>query len=205
MGISTVSVADMIAMLSIFLLTIGVVSSYHHSIRSILFKSIGNSNHCNYNEMMSLTMSLNSNEEPVSISDSLMKRSVQAMKVITSLTASLVTVNIINNKPVIAASVESCNTKLSGYGLPPIIFVPPGFSPLVSEFGRGNIKEEMKNPILVQFAHPQVMLCYSIVMIYIFFYMNIFKFDDMYIGDGDDDVDFNLTLMNLIYLFHVTS
>jgi len=175
MGISTVnlSVADMIAMLSIFLLTIGVVSSYHHSIRSILFKSIGNSNHCNYNEMMSLTMSLNSNEEPVSISDSLMKRSVQAMKVITSLTASLVTVNFINNKPVLAASVESCNTKLSGYGLPPIIFVPPGFSPLVSEFGRGNIKEEMKNPILVQFAHPQVMLCYSIVMIYIF-YMNIF-------------------------------
>lgn len=158
MGISTVSVADMIAMLSIFLLTIGVVSSYHHSIRSILFKSIGNSNHCNYNEMMSLTMSLNSNEEPVSISDSLMKRSVQAMKVITSLTASIVTINIINNKPVIAASVESCNTKLSGYGLPPIIFVPPGFSPLVSEFGRGNIKEEMKNPILVQFAHPQVML-----------------------------------------------
>jgi len=174
MGISTVSVADMIAMLSIFLLTIGVVSSYHHSIRSILFKSIGNSNHCNYNEMMSLTMSLNSNEEPVSISDSLMKRSVQAMKVITSLTASLVTINIINNKPVIAASVESCNTKLSGYGLPPIIFVPPGFSPLVSEFGRGNIKEEMKNPILVQFAHPQVMLCYSIVMVYIFIYMIIF-------------------------------
>ena len=168
----------MIAMLTILLLTIGVVNSYHQSIRSILLKSNRNSNHCNYNnnkydtkEMISLTMSLNNNEEPVSISDSLMKRSVQAMKVITSLTASLVSINMINNKPVIAASVESCNTKLSGYGLPPIIFVPPGFSPLVSEFGRGNIKEEMKNPILVQFAHPQVRLCFYSYGCYIYIYV----------------------------------
>jgi hypothetical protein len=137
---------------------------------------------------MSLTMSLNSNEEPVSISDSLMKRSVQAMKVITSLTASLVAINIINNKPVIAASVESCNTKLSGYGLPPIIFVPPGFSPLVSEFGRGNIKEEMKNPILVQFAHPQVMLlyCYDI-----YIYTNMFD-DITMLRSNDTDTGAHL-------------
>ena len=51
---------------------------------------------------------------------------------------------------------EDANTKLTTYNLPPIIFVPPGFSPLVSEFGRGNIKEKMVNPLLVQFCHPQL-------------------------------------------------
>lgn len=51
---------------------------------------------------------------------------------------------------------EEANTKLTTYSLPPIIFVPPGFSPLVSEFGRGNIKEKMVNPLLVQFCHPQL-------------------------------------------------
>ena len=45
---------------------------------------------------------------------------------------------------------------VGSYGLPPIIFVPPGFSPLVSEFGRGNIREKMTNPILIQFCHPQL-------------------------------------------------
>jgi hypothetical protein len=55
-----------------------------------------------------------------------------------------------------ALKLEEANTKLTTYNLPPIIFVPPGFSPLVSEFGRGNIKEKMVNPLLVQFCHPQL-------------------------------------------------
>ena len=55
-----------------------------------------------------------------------------------------------------ADSVEAVNNKLSSYELPPILFVPPGFSPLASEFGRGNIREQMKNPILVQFVYPQL-------------------------------------------------
>jgi hypothetical protein len=58
-------------------------------------------------------------------------------------------------KPAFAAKLSKCNEILTGYGLPPILFVPPGFSPLVSEFGRGNVKEGLAdNPILVQFAHP---------------------------------------------------
>jgi hypothetical protein len=51
---------------------------------------------------------------------------------------------------------EDANNKLTSYGLPPIIFLPPGFSPVVSEFGRGNIKEVMTNPLLVQFASPRL-------------------------------------------------
>lgn len=30
-----------------------------------------------------------------------------------------------------------------------------GFAPVVSEYGRGNIKEKITNPILVQFSKPQ--------------------------------------------------
>eukprot|EP01035_Chromulina_nebulosa_P021897 gene21897-28350_t len=83
--------------------------------------------------------------------------------------------------PAMAESLEDVNTKLAGYGLPPILFTPPGFTncqqpicllyrifhcqltfalplsyPLVSEFGRGNIREQMTNPLLVQFAHPSL-------------------------------------------------
>ncbi|KAJ1438792.1 hypothetical protein B484DRAFT_444381 [Ochromonadaceae sp. CCMP2298] len=53
-----------------------------------------------------------------------------------------------------AVSIEQANNKLAGYDLPPILYMPKGFSPLVSEYGRGNNKEAMTNPILVQFAHP---------------------------------------------------
>eukprot|EP01036_Dinobryon_divergens_P031959 gene31959-41456_t len=58
--------------------------------------------------------------------------------------------------PAMAESLEDVNTKLAGYGLPPILFTPPGFTNLVSEFGRGNIREQMTNPLLVQFAHPSL-------------------------------------------------
>ena len=54
-----------------------------------------------------------------------------------------------------AYSKEEANTKLNDYGLPPSLFVPPGFNPLVSEYGRGNIKNPITNPIVVQFCYPQ--------------------------------------------------
>jgi len=56
-------------------------------------------------------------------------------------------------KPSYAGTTEA-NNKLSEYGLPPIVFVPPGFSPLVSEYGRGSKDKPIENPIVVQFAHP---------------------------------------------------
>jgi hypothetical protein len=55
-----------------------------------------------------------------------------------------------------ADSLEDANNKLAGYGLPPILYLPPGLSPLVSEYGRGNIRQSMSNPIVVQFAYPRV-------------------------------------------------
>jgi hypothetical protein len=69
----------------------------------------------------------------------------------------------VNQRPLpakAAGKLETANEKLSSYGLPPILFVPNGFVPLVSEFGRGNIRESQNgvgdNPVLVQFSHPQV-------------------------------------------------
>ena len=74
-----------------------------------------------------------------------------------ALTGALMAASLVKPSPALAfGKLEDANTKLALYGLPPIIFVPPGFSPLVSEFGRGNIKEKMVNPLLVQFCHPQL-------------------------------------------------
>lgn len=74
-----------------------------------------------------------------------------------ALTGALMAATLAKPNPAMAfGKLEDANNKLTTYGLPPIIFVPPGFSPLVSEFGRGNIKEKMVNPLLVQFCHPQL-------------------------------------------------
>lgn len=51
---------------------------------------------------------------------------------------------------------EAANNKLANYGLPPILFVPPNFTPIVSEFGRGNSREQMSNPVVVEFSHPSL-------------------------------------------------
>lgn len=60
-----------------------------------------------------------------------------------------------NNKPALAASsLESANIKLSTYDLPPILFCPQGFSTIVSEYGRGNAKQPMNDPVIVQFSYP---------------------------------------------------
>lgn len=63
----------------------------------------------------------------------------------------------LQSKPAIAVGsggLADANQKLSEYGFPPMLFVPPGFTPIVSEYGRGSIKEKMNNPVLVQFCHP---------------------------------------------------
>ena len=67
-----------------------------------------------------------------------------------------VVVGVTTFRPTVAnaGKQDEANAKLAAYGLPPILFVPPGFTPLVSEFGRGNIREAMTNPIIVQFSHP---------------------------------------------------
>ena len=70
--------------------------------------------------------------------------------------ATTTAINTIGATPAVAGVLEDCNTKLSNYGLPPIVFVPPGFTPLVAEIGRGSAKEAMSNPIVVQFAHPRL-------------------------------------------------
>ena len=55
-----------------------------------------------------------------------------------------------------AASLESVNTKLSSYSLSPMLYVPPGFAPLVSEYGRGIGNIRQSSPIAVQFVYPEV-------------------------------------------------
>jgi hypothetical protein len=65
----------------------------------------------------------------------------------------------ISSVPVAVAAdgkLAACNLKLSEYGLPPMVYVPSGFSPIVSEFGRGNIKSAIKNPIVVEFCYPDL-------------------------------------------------
>lgn len=54
------------------------------------------------------------------------------------------------------SSLEAANSKLSGYGFPPVLFVPPGFSVIASEYGRGGLREKMTVPVLVQFAYPSL-------------------------------------------------
>jgi hypothetical protein len=55
---------------------------------------------------------------------------------------------------VVAGSLENANNKLAEYNLTPVLFVPPGFQTIVSEFGRGSAKTPMSNPIVVQFSAP---------------------------------------------------
>lgn len=87
------------------------------------------------------------------------------VKIVSSGAALLVLGETINPRPSfaypsvgsfqISSALEDANSKLQEYSLPPILFVPPNFSPLVSEIGRGSIKESMSNPIVVQFSHPK--------------------------------------------------
>jgi len=92
--------------------------------------------------------------EPVSMRDLAFQPAIQASKaVFPSLLATLM-LQMTQLKPAVADSLQEINERLTNYGFPPILFVPDGFKPLISEYGRGNIKEAMSNPILVQFAYP---------------------------------------------------
>jgi len=97
------------------------------------------------------------NAEPSSPRDDVVKSARSALRTfgLLSTVSSLGLTSLV--KPARAfGALDNANKKLGDYGLPPVLFVPNGFSPLVSEFGRGNSREKMENPILVQFSHPSL-------------------------------------------------
>ena len=96
----------------------------------------------------------NNNDNISSIKTSVTSSILSLNKVILSLASSSLLLQTINVKPALAGILDDCNTKLNGYGLPPIVYVPSGFTPLVAEIGRGSAKKQIQNPIIVQFAHP---------------------------------------------------
>lgn len=94
-----------------------------------------------------------SNREPISTNQAMKSKAQGAAKNLLIGAGALA----LQLKPAFAvgsSGLEDANKKLSEYGLPPLLFVPPGFTPIVSEFGRGSIREKMNNPVLVQFCHP---------------------------------------------------
>jgi hypothetical protein len=107
-----------------------------------------NNNNNNNNDIKSLKTIVSS-----SLSSSL--SSLNRLFLTAATTAAITTITTTTNaNPAIAGALDDCNTKLSNFGLPPIVFVPPGFTPLVGVIGRGSAKEAMSNPVVVQFAHP---------------------------------------------------
>jgi hypothetical protein len=104
----------------------------------------------------SLRMSNDDNNIPKLARDSMKQPMQRGLQGAFALSGALMA-SLIKPAPAFAfGKLEDANTKLGLYELPPIIFVPPGFTPLVSEFGRGNIREKMVNPLLIQFCHPQL-------------------------------------------------
>eukprot|EP00596_Hydrurales_sp_CCMP1899_P001037 CAMPEP_0119037702 /NCGR_PEP_ID=MMETSP1177-20130426/6196_1 /TAXON_ID=2985 /ORGANISM="Ochromonas sp, Strain CCMP1899" /LENGTH=292 /DNA_ID=CAMNT_0006999321 /DNA_START=148 /DNA_END=1026 /DNA_ORIENTATION=- len=104
----------------------------------------------------SLRMSNDDNNIPKLARDTMKQPMQRGLQGVFALSGALMA-SMIKPEPAFAfGKLEDANTKLGLYELPPIIFVPPGFSPLVSEFGRGNIREKMTNPLLIQFCHPQL-------------------------------------------------
>ncbi len=59
-------------------------------------------------------------------------------------------------KPAQAASLSKINTELAGYGLPPIVNVPGGFSPLVEVYGKVAGAKKERDTLLVQFFYPSL-------------------------------------------------
>ena len=96
-------------------------------------------------------------DKPKSLKDYNVNKIYNGMK---SLLAIASVATVISQKPANAiggGNLEEVNVKLADYGLPPMLFVPPGFAPVVSEFGRGNAKDVIpKNPIVVQFSAPKL-------------------------------------------------
>lgn len=65
---------------------------------------------------------------------------------------------VVKQQPAGAASLSKANTVLSEYGLPPILSVPDGFSPLVEVYGKasGADRRGTRDPLLVQFVYPSL-------------------------------------------------
>lgn len=55
-----------------------------------------------------------------------------------------------------AESLENANRKLIEFGLSPMTSVPNGYTAAVKLYGQGNIRYEVSNPVMVQFAYPEV-------------------------------------------------
>ena len=92
-------------------------------------------------------------QEPFSDQDRIFNKFSNLQNTIGKLSTLALTISAMPQSAV-ASLLSDANTKLGGYGLPPIVFVPPNFVPLVSEYGRGSNDKPILNPILVQFAHP---------------------------------------------------
>ncbi len=56
--------------------------------------------------------------------------------------------------PAQAASLSKVNSELAGYGLPPMLDLPGGFSPLVEVYGKTAGAKKERPTYLVQFAYP---------------------------------------------------
>lgn len=98
----------------------------------------------------------NYNDVPISSNSFETKKARGTIEKLISITLTVLGVSSLRPSVATADSMETVNQKLTTYGFPPILFVPKGFSPLVSEYGRGNNQEAIKNPILVQFAYPSL-------------------------------------------------
>lgn len=59
-------------------------------------------------------------------------------------------------QPAQAAGLSKINSELAGYGLPPILDVPGGFSPLVEVYGKAAGARKERETLLVQFLYPSL-------------------------------------------------
>jgi len=117
--------------------------------------SMNNNNNNNNDNNNNYKNDIKSMKTIVSSSLSSSLSSLNRLFLTAATTAAITTITTTTNaNPAIAGALDDCNTKLSNFGLPPIVFVPPGFTPLVGVIGRGSAKEAMSNPVVVQFAHP---------------------------------------------------
>lgn len=136
-------ISSMLKFIQLFVGILSICNAFQGSFSNVAMKS-------------SLRMSNDDNNIPKLARDTMKQPMQRGLQGAFALSGALMA-SMIKPEPAFAfGKLEDANTKLGLYELPPIIFVPPGFSPLVSEFGRGNIREKMTNPLLIQFCHPQL-------------------------------------------------
>jgi hypothetical protein len=86
------------------------------------------------NRARSTSMSMNTEQKPSSQRSSFLANALASLRfaAFAGSSAILATSLTVAPAPVHAISVSDANTKLAGYDLPPIIYMPKNFSPLVS-------------------------------------------------------------------------